>query len=70
MVLVNHFKYFLVFFFRSNTPKKVVHYVPDKKKKRGKIFNFAKGLVHGFGQKFPFFYPVFFGSNRPIKGLS
>ena len=25
---------------------------------------------HGFGKKFPFCYPVFFKSNRPIKSLS
>ena len=38
--------------------------------KSGKICIFGKGLVHGFGLKFAFFYPVFFRSNRSGKSLS
>ena len=36
--------------------------------KSGKIFFFAKGLVHGFGQKFAIFsLSCFFRSNTPEK---
>ena len=73
MVLVKYLKFWNFLFFRSNTPKKVFHdvlhrklaFLDDKNVELKKFL--GKGLVHGFGQKFPFLFSVFFYINRPTK---
>ena len=68
--------FFILFFFRSNTPKNVKREVENlllydkivKYHRSGKILIFAKGLVHGFGPKFEIFsFSVFLDQKSPLK---
>ena len=75
MVLVKDLKFLNFLFLRSNTSKKVFHDVLDRKlafldDKNVELKNcLGKGLVHGFGQKFPFFILCFLCKIGPQKSF-